>query len=128
MADEERLVFRVATPWFWWTIYEQAQRWTISRVLNVLVFLLLSPLLILFVVISGLFSKPANRTADEVARYLWNEAQGRSNCRDWDDFVSIPIADPDLDAIREEAATMSHSLGEHREQLLALAERARQLR
>jgi hypothetical protein len=128
MVDEERLVFRVATPWFWWTIYEPGQQWTLGRVFNVLIFVVLSPLLILVTLIAGIFSKPVNRDADEVARYLWNEAQGRSSFRDWDDFTSVPIADPSLDEIKIEAASIAPPLDEHRDELLALAQRARLLR
>ena len=128
MADEERLVFRIATPWFWWTIYEPGQRWTILRVLNVLVVVVLSPLIILVAILAATLSKPSTRSPDEVAQYLWNEAQGKGGYRDWDDFVSIPIADPVLDAIRLDAASLSHPLSAHREELLALAEQARQLR
>jgi hypothetical protein len=128
MADEERLVFRVATPWFWWTIYEPGQRWTLGRVLNLLIFVVLSPILIVIALLAGIVSRPAQRSPDEVARYLWNEAQQNSGFRDWDDFVSVPIADPNLDAIRAEAASLSHPLVEHRDELLELAERARRLR
>ena len=102
MADEERLVFRLATPWFWWTIYDPNQRWTVFSVLNVLIFLVFSPLVILMFILARIFSRPAQRTADEVARYLWNEAQGKSGPRDWDDFVSIPIANSKLEEIRAE--------------------------
>lgn len=128
MVNEERLVFRVATPWFWWTIYEQGQSWTFGRTLNVLIFIVVSPLLILYMLVAAVFSRSSKRTADEVAQYLWKEAQGSSSFRDWDDFVSIPIADPQLDAIRAEAACLPDPPSEHCEELLALAERARQLR
>jgi hypothetical protein len=128
MADDERLVFRVATPWFWWTIYETGQTWNLWRILYLLIFLVLSPVLIVIALLAVIFSKPAKRTPDEVARYLWNEAQDRSDFRDWDDFTSIPIADPNLDAIRAEAASIPTPLADHRDELLALAEKARQLR
>jgi hypothetical protein len=128
MEDKQRLVFRIATPWFWWTIYDPGQRWTVLRVLNVLMFVLLSPVVILAAVIASIVSKPATRTPDEVAQYLWNEAQGKSNYRDWDDFVSIPIADPNLDEIRAQAASLPQPLNDHRETLLELAAEARRLR
>ncbi|MFL6728253.1 MAG: hypothetical protein ACJ8FS_17325 [Sphingomicrobium sp.] len=128
MENEERLAFRIATPWFWWTIYEPGQRWTPLRICNVLVFLLLSPLIILVVIITSMLAKPAQRSADEVATYLWKEAQQTSGSRDWDDFVSIPIANPRLDEIRIEAASLPHPIRDHRDELLALVERARRLR
>lgn len=126
MEDDERLVFRVATPWLWWTIYEPGQRWTFLRALNVLIFILVSPLLIVGALVGQIFSRPARRDGAEVARYLCNEAQGKSSFRDWDDFTSIPIANPELDAIRIQAASLSHPPSEHQDELLALADRARQ--
>ena len=100
MENDERAVFRVATPFLWWVIYEQGQRWTVLRVLNVILAVLLSPLLILGAVLGSLFSRPATRSVEEVIAYLTNRAEGRGEYRDWDDFCSIPIADPDLEAIR----------------------------
>ena len=43
-------------------------------------------------------------TAREVEDYLRDFLQGTGGDWDWDDFTSIPITDPGLDAIREEAA------------------------
>jgi hypothetical protein len=44
------------------------------------------------------------RTPDEVVGYLRAFIEGTGGDWDWDDFVSIPIADPRLDSIRERAS------------------------
>jgi hypothetical protein len=44
------------------------------------------------------------RTAAEVATYLRDFIDGTGDEWDWDDFESVPIADPDLDRIRRDAA------------------------
>ncbi len=56
---------------------------------------------------AGLFSRPKKRTAAEVARYLRDFAHGAGGDRDWDDFTSVPIADPALEALRREAEAIA---------------------
>ena len=51
----------------------------------------------------GLLQKTADLTAVDILSYLENFIQGRGDDWDWDDFTSIPITDPSLDAIRQEA-------------------------
>ena len=115
MENDERAVFRFATPLFWWTIYEQGQRWTVFRVLNVVLAILLSPLLILGAVLGSLFSRPATRSVEEVITFINNQANGQGSYRDWDDFCSVPIADPDLEAIRLAAARIGPGESANRE-------------
>ena len=50
------------------------------------------------------FERPMKRTAEEVVDYLEDFINGTGSDWDWDDFVSIPIADPALDTIRERAS------------------------
>ena len=38
---------------------------------------------------------------DEVAQYIEDFLEGRGGDRDWDEFTSIRIRDPDLDRIRQ---------------------------
>ena len=45
----------------------------------------------------------ADLTAEDVAGYLDDFIEDRSGDWDWDDFTSIPITDPALEAIRQEA-------------------------
>jgi hypothetical protein len=55
--------------------------------------------------IAGLISRPTQRTAAEVAKYLRDFIEGTGGETDWDDFESVPIADPGLEQIRRDAAT-----------------------
>ena len=126
MEDDERLVFRVATPWFWWTVYDPSKPWTVFGVLNVLIFLLVSPLLLVIALVAALFSKPIDRSPEEVARYLEEMAHGKGDLIKRDEFESVPIANRRLDALRVEASEL-HPLNEHRAELLELAARAREL-
>jgi hypothetical protein len=64
---------------------------------------LLAPIAIPLAILAGLFSKPKRRTPAEVARYLRNFIDDVGGEWDWDDFESVPIADPTLDRIRTEA-------------------------
>jgi hypothetical protein len=41
------------------------------------------------------------RSRDEVARYIEDFLEGRGDDRDWDEFTSIGIRDPNLDRIRQ---------------------------
>ena len=71
------------------------------------------PVLLPVAFVAGLLQPPARRTRGEVADLLEREADGRGRGAEWDDFVCVPIADPELDAIRaaivraEKAASLS---------------------
>jgi hypothetical protein len=54
--------------------------------------------------LAGLFAKPKDRTAAEVAGYLKAFIEGTGSDWDWDAFESVPIKNPALEAIRQEAA------------------------
>ncbi len=47
---------------------------------------------------------PQQLTATDVRRILVSFLDGSSGPWDWDDFTSIPVADPTLDSIRERCA------------------------
>ena len=47
--------------------------------------------------------KSVDLTAEDVKGYIEDFIENRGREWDWDDFTSIPIADPELDAIRQEA-------------------------
>ena len=51
-------------------------------------------------------------TADDVASYLHDFLEERGGDWDWDDFTSIPITDPALEAIRQEANLIPLPLNE----------------
>lgn len=48
-------------------------------------------------------SQGTERTPAEVAGYIYDFIEGIGGDWDWDDFTSVPIADPQLEAIRAEA-------------------------
>jgi hypothetical protein len=56
--------------------------------------------------IAGLFASPKKREAGEVASYLRNFINGGGGEWDWDDFTSVPIADPRLEDIRRRAGAV----------------------
>lgn len=50
------------------------------------------------------FERPAKRSPDYVADHLRRFLEGVGHEGDWDLFVSLPLADPALEAIRFEAS------------------------
>jgi len=52
------------------------------------------------------FQRPMQRSPDEVARYLRDFLHGTGGPWDWDDFTSIPIADPRLEDLRQRAIAL----------------------
>lgn len=51
-------------------------------------------------------TKRTNRTPEEVATYIENFVNGTGGDWDWDDFVSCPITDDELDAIRSNCSQL----------------------
>jgi len=92
---------------------------------RVIAFALL-PVIIPAAAVAELFSKPVRRTPDEVANYLDDFIDGSSGPYDWDDFISLKIADPALEGIRARAASLKFTSTDDNEmalrQLLAEAE------
>jgi len=72
--------------------------------------ILLAPLVIPIIVLLQLGERlfglktTADLKPEDVENYLRDFLDGRGGAWDWDDFTSIPITDPTLDAIREQAA------------------------
>ena len=54
--------------------------------------------------VAGRFSNPNDMTGEEVANRIDNFLAGRGDDRDWEEFTSLPIHDPVLDAIRVKCA------------------------
>jgi hypothetical protein len=44
---------------------------------------------------------PAQRSTADVIAILERELQGVASVDEWDDFICVPIADPELDAVRK---------------------------
>ncbi len=60
----------------------------------------------------SILKKTVDLTADDVAGYLEEFVEGKGGPWDWDDFTSIPITDPQLEAIRIEALFLDPPLDE----------------
>ena len=67
---------------------------------------LVIPIILPIVLAERLFGlkTSADRTARDVEAYLRDFLEGTGGDWDWDDFTSVKITDPSLDAIRAEAA------------------------
>lgn len=65
------------------------------------------PFILVGALIAGLLGKPIERTADEVARYIRAMLDGTVGDEgagfDYDEFSSVPIADPNLESIARRA-------------------------
>jgi hypothetical protein len=85
----------------------------------------LIPLAIIVKLISMPFERPHKRTAEEVAQYLRGFLDDSGGEWDWDDFTSIPLADPSLESIRQRAASVELPVTEEgRRTLVALLSEA----
>jgi len=51
-------------------------------------------------------TRPANASAESVAGLLRALRQGTVSSRDWDNFISVKIGDPRLEAIRQQVVAM----------------------
>ena len=95
---------------------------------------LLAPALIVVVILAktngwvfGL-KRTEDLTAEDVVGYLENFLKGAEESGIWDDFCCIPITDPTLEAIRQQAALVQCPLDEAGEaELRTLLARARSL-
>jgi len=57
--------------------------------------------------VAKVFPGARRRTPAEVVAYLSNFIEGEGRPDDWDDFISVDISDPELEAIRAAAANIS---------------------
>lgn len=67
---------------------------------------ILIPIAIVVKLISMPFERPAKRKAEEVAQYLRGFLNNSGGEWDWDDFTSVPLANPTLESIRQRAASV----------------------
>jgi hypothetical protein len=79
----------------------------LQNTFGVLASAVLIPLGIVGALIAGLFARPMERTADEVARYIRAMLAGKlldeDSGYDYDEFSCVPIADPQLESIARRA-------------------------
>jgi len=57
----------------------------------------------------------AQRSTADVIAILERELQGSASAGEWDDFISVPIADPELDAVRKLSHFAGSELAESRQ-------------
>jgi hypothetical protein len=77
----------------------------------------------------NLLKGTADLTAADVERYLEDFLDGGGGDWDWDDFTSIPITDPSLDRIRDEASLVELPLtGEGEATLRQLLDKVRAMK
>ncbi|MGH6614186.1 hypothetical protein [Sphingomonas sp.] len=84
--------------------------WQQTPAILALIFII--PLAIVVKLITTPFERPANLSADEVADHLRDFLDGAGDDYDWDDFISIPTADPALESIRSRAAQLTMADGD----------------
>ncbi len=78
-----------------------------STVGKVLLVIVAAPLALTAGLTSTVFGLKAKLSAAEVAKYLRGYIEGTGSEWDWDDFTSVPIADPQLDDIRRRATAVT---------------------
>lgn len=77
--------------------------------IKVVMFVVLAPIILFFILLKIVllpFERPMQRSPDEVARYLRDFLNGTGGPWDWEDFISIPIADPRLEDLRQRASEL----------------------
>lgn len=79
----------------------------ISAAGKVLLVIVAVPLALVAGLVSMVFGLKAKLSAAEVTRYLRDYIEGTGGEWDWDEFTSVPIADPRLDDIRRKAAEVT---------------------
>jgi hypothetical protein len=83
--------------------------------------ILLAPIGIPLALLAGLWpgKKTVDRSAGDVAGFIRDFLEGTGGTWDWDEFECVPITDPELERIRQQATTPGADLRE----VLAEAER-----
>ena len=82
-------------------------RSTAKNVVGVLLLIALFPVILLIKILVWPFERPIDLSAADVVTYLRDFIDGTSGDWDWDDFTSVPIADPALESVRERAAAIN---------------------
>ena len=77
-----------------------------STVLKVSLAVVAIPLAAIAALVSAAFGLKEKLAASDVASYLRDFIEMSGSGRDWDDFTSLPIANPQLEDIRRRAAAV----------------------
>lgn len=79
-----------------------------GKILLMLALVVLLPVMIILIPILNLFGlNKMKASPDYVAGYLEKFIAGSEGASDWDDFCSIPLADPTLDGIVNEVCSFA---------------------
>ena len=73
---------------------------------GLIIFVAVIAMILFFLILSYIGKKRFSRTKEEVASTIENFINGTSGPYDWDDFVSIPIKDAELNKIRLHCANL----------------------
>ena len=85
--------------------------------------ILLLPVIVIIALVAKLFEKPLVRTREEMAELMEKSMAGDDDA--WDELISVPIADAELDAIRKQCLDLN-SISEIQEALPALVQKLRE--
>ena len=88
---------------------------------NAIGLILIAPITLIAMIIAlpfAVFGRPSKRSAKEVATYLTDFIEGNGDAYDWDNFISIPIANPQLESIRVRASKIQLPINEERLKML----------
>jgi len=85
----------------------QRMRTLRSSALRLLLGIVAVPFALIAGLVSTIFGLKAKLSAAEVVIYLRDYIEGTGSDWDWDDFTSVPIADPRLDEIRRKATAVT---------------------
>jgi hypothetical protein len=93
------------------TLRETAiMRFKISTVGKIGLVMVAMPFVVIAALLSAIFDLKAKLSADEVAANLRHFIEGSDDDCEWDEFTSVPIANPELEYIRRRAAAVDLSL------------------
>ena len=71
--------------------------------------------------------KPFNRSSAEVIEIIEQVSSGTMDCRDWDNFISIPIkGNPEMEAVRAQCEALSGDENIEPSGIIRHSEKARQ--
>jgi hypothetical protein len=77
-----------------------------AKILGGFILIFVLPIFIVVKILIKPFERPSKVSADDVVTYLRDFLEGTGDDWDWDDFISIEIADPQLEAIRKRALAL----------------------
>jgi hypothetical protein len=92
----------------------------VLRLLGQIAVVVSLPALMIAAAVAGLVSKPVARTRGEVADLIERFLAGEDTTVEWDEFICVPIADAELERIRQRCADLEGAAEEEVELHLLL--------